>query len=96
MAWVSLACASSRYWQRTIEGDHRVAAHEATLAFLGRRGQARLRRSRHPGGFPLFSRAHVPPGVRRRGDVVMLRLVLAVWTASIYAIYWLGYLRGSS
>jgi len=27
---------------------------------------------------------------------VILRLALAVWAAAIYAIYWLGYLRGSS
>jgi len=27
---------------------------------------------------------------------VILRVVLAVWAAAIYAIYWLGYLRGSS
>jgi len=25
---------------------------------------------------------------------VSLRLVLALWAAAIYAIYWLGYLRG--
>jgi len=24
------------------------------------------------------------------------RLVLSIWAAAIYAIYWLGYLRGSS
>jgi hypothetical protein len=28
------------------------------------------------------------------GRVVSLRLVLALWAAAIYAVYWLGYLRG--
>lgn len=31
-------------------------------------------------------------GERRRGDQV-LRVVLALWAAATYAIYWLGYLR---
>jgi len=53
-----------------------------------------LRCARHPEGFPLFSRAHAFPGTRRRSRVVSLRLVLALWAAAIYAIYWLGYLRG--
>jgi hypothetical protein len=59
-----------------------------------RPGQNGLRRARYPEGFPLFSRAHAFPGARRRSRVVSLRLVLALWAAAIYAIYWLGYLRG--
>ena len=32
---------------------------------------------------------------RSRSHVVILRLVLGLWAAAIYAIYWLGYLRGA-
>jgi hypothetical protein len=52
------------------------------------------RSARHPQGFPLFSRAHAFPEARRRSPVVSLRLVLGLWAAAIYVIYWLGYLRG--
>jgi hypothetical protein len=54
-------------------------------------------RARHPAGFRLLSRAaDAPRPPPTASDAVIARIVLALWAASIYAIYWLGYLRGGS
>jgi hypothetical protein len=53
--------------------------------------------ARHPRGFRLLSRAaHAPRNPSARSAVVTPRLLLGLWAAAIYIIYWLGYLRGGS
>ena len=39
--------------------------------------------------------SHEPSCARRRSHLVILRIALAIWAACIYAVYWLGYLRGA-
>jgi hypothetical protein len=39
--------------------------------------------------------SHEPFCARRRSHPVIARVVLAIWAAVIYAVYWLGYLRGA-
>jgi len=54
-----------------------------------------VRSARHPRAFRLLSRAaHAARHPSPRNDVVTLRLVLLLWAAAIYVVYWLGYLRG--
>jgi hypothetical protein len=56
-----------------------------------------VRSARHLRAFRLLSRAaHAARHPSPRSDVVTLRVVLLVWAAAIYAVYWLGYLRGGS
>lgn len=40
------------------------------------------------------SARHAPPDDRPGIVLVTVRLALGLWAAAIYAIYWLGYLRG--
>jgi hypothetical protein len=39
--------------------------------------------------------SHESSCARRRSHLVILRIALAIWAACIYAVYWLGYLRGA-
>jgi hypothetical protein len=37
-----------------------------------------------------------PPAPNPRSPRTTLRLVLGLWAAAIYAVYWFGYLRGGT
>jgi hypothetical protein len=43
----------------------------------------------------MFRPSHEPTCARRRSHLMIARVVLAIWAAVIYAVYWLGYLRGA-
>jgi len=51
-------------------------------------------RSSSAGLFRYCPAPRMQPPIHRTDFVT--RLVLGIWAAAIYAIYWLGYLRGSS
>ena len=79
------------------EPRERVPAgdEEHERASVPQAGPQTLSSARHPRGFRLLSRAaHAARQPSSPSDAMTLRLVLALWAAAIYAIYWLGYLRG--